>query len=92
VEQTHQHPRSRPPKGRDTPTGTDPDADYSGPGYEDTSFGQAVEEDRELAERLEHDTDDDAEAERRFEREATGAPARQRQSQDGPGGRQQQQQ
>ncbi|MDY7101259.1 MAG: hypothetical protein S0880_08730 [Actinomycetota bacterium] len=91
MEQTHQTPRQH-PEGRDTPTGTDEDARYAEPGYEDKSFGQAVDEDEELAERLAAETGDDAEAERRFEREATGAPARQRQSQDGPAGRQQQQQ
>ena len=38
--------------GTDTPTGTDPDAKWSEPGYEDKSLGQAVDQDSELAEQL----------------------------------------
>jgi len=66
--------------GTDTPTGTDPDAKWSEPGYEDKSLGQAVDQDQELAEELLEETGGDAaEAERRFEEESAGAPARERQ-------------
>ncbi len=68
------------PPGTDTPTGTDPDAKYEQPGYEDKSLGQAVEQDRQLAEELLDETDGDEEAaEERFDEEAAGAPALQRQ-------------
>lgn len=70
----------RPEPGTDTPTGTDPDAKWEGPGYEDKSLGQAVEQDEELVERLLDETDDEAEAERRFNEESAGAPALERQS------------
>ncbi|MGB6058080.1 MAG: hypothetical protein WBF71_07425 [Microthrixaceae bacterium] len=59
--------------GQDTATGTDPDARYEQPGYEDKSFGQAVNQDQELAERLDKEFDSD-EAERRFTEESAGAP------------------
>lgn len=69
-----------PPPGQDTATGTDPDARYDHPGYEDKSLGQAVEQDEELVDRLMDETGGDAEeAERRFARESAGAPALQRQ-------------
>ncbi len=68
-----------PPAGQDTQTGTDPDAKYDQPGYEDKSFGQAVGQDQELAERLEREAGDDTEAADRFESESAGAPARERQ-------------
>ena len=45
--------------GRDTPTGTDPDARYDEPGYEDKSLGQAVAEDAERVDRLVEETDGD---------------------------------
>jgi len=68
------------PHGTDTPTGTDPDAKWSEPGYEDKSLGQAVDQDQQLAEDLLEQTGgDEAEAERRFEEESAGAPARERQ-------------
>jgi hypothetical protein len=68
------------PTGEDTPTGTDPDATYAEPGYEDKSMGQAVDQDRELAERLlEESGGDPEEAARRFEEESAGAPAREHQ-------------
>lgn len=68
------------PHGTDTPTGTDPDATYDEPGYEDKSMGQAVEQDEELAEELLEETGGDVEeAEKRFEKESHGAPARERQ-------------
>ena len=67
------------PVGTDTPTGTDPDAKYEQPGYEDKSFGQAVAADAELAERIAAEEPDDEAAEERFEEEATGAPALDRQ-------------
>jgi hypothetical protein len=57
--------------GTDTPTGTDPDARYEQPGYEDKSFGQAVDADRELAEEIKDHDDPDAE----FEERSAGAPA-----------------
>lgn len=72
-----------PAPGTDTATGTDPDAKYEQPGYEDKSFGQAVEQDQELADRLIEQTGgDEHEAEQRFEQESTGAPARARQHDD----------
>lgn len=67
--------------GHDTPTGTDPDAKYVEPGYEDKSLGQAVSQDEELVEELLEETGGDVEeAERRFEEESAGAPARARQN------------
>lgn len=66
-----------PTPGHDTPTGTDPDAKYEEPGYQDKSMGQAGNEDQELVDELLEETDGDtAEAERRFEDESAGAPAR----------------
>lgn len=61
--------------GTDTPTGTDPDAKYEQPGYEDKSFGQAVDADQELVEELadEHG-DDTAAAEEEFRERSAGAP------------------
>ncbi|MGB3409790.1 MAG: hypothetical protein WBA45_01230 [Microthrixaceae bacterium] len=59
--------------GQDTATGTDPDARYEQPGYEDKSFGQAVNQDQELAERLDREFDPD-EAEMRFTEESAGSP------------------
>lgn len=67
-----------PEVGQDTPTGTDPDAKYEQPGFEDKSFGQAVDQDRELVEELDDALDAD-EASRRFDEESAGAPMRQRQ-------------
>lgn len=67
-------------RGTDTPTGTDPDATWKEPGYEDKSLGQAVDQDSDLAEDLLEETDGDVdEAEARFEEESHGAPARERQ-------------
>ena len=65
--------------GTDTPTGTDPDAKYEQPGYEDKSFGQAVDADQELAERIAAEEPDPQAAEERFAQESTGAPAIDRQ-------------
>ena len=68
------------PAGTDTPTGTDPDAKYDEPGYEDKSFGQAVDQDSELAQKLIREAGGDgAKAAERFEEESAGAPARERQ-------------
>ncbi|MDQ1383224.1 MAG: hypothetical protein QOG65_603, partial [Actinomycetota bacterium] len=62
--------------GHDTATGTDPDAKYDTPGYEDKSFGQAVNQDQELVEELLEETDGDVEeSERRFGHESAGSPA-----------------
>ncbi len=62
-----------PPAGQDTATGTDPEATYDGPGYEDKSLGQAVDQDRELADELLDETGgDEEEAARRFEQESAG--------------------
>ncbi|UDY37474.1 hypothetical protein [Dermatobacter hominis] len=69
--------------GTDTPTGTDPDAKYEQPGYEDKSFGQAVDQDQDLVDELLEETGGDTdEAERRFEEESAGAPAAERQASD----------
>ncbi|MGY6501773.1 MAG: hypothetical protein ACXIVQ_12900 [Acidimicrobiales bacterium] len=66
---------SEPKTGQDTATGTDPDAKYSEPGYQDKSLGQAVNQDEELVDELLEETDGDvAEAEERFEEESAGAP------------------
>ena len=70
------------PIGQDTPTGTDPDAEYVEPGYEDKSFGQAVDADQDLAERLAAEESDEQSASDRFDKEATGAPAIERQRGD----------
>lgn len=70
----------QPRPGTDTATGTDPDATYDQPGYEDKSLGQAVNQDQDLVEELLEETDGDEEAaEERFEEESTGAPTRRRQ-------------
>lgn len=70
--------------GRDTPTGTDPEALYVEPGYHDKSFGQAVDQDAALVAKIvEEEGDDLAHAEERFERESIGAPARRRQREEG---------
>lgn len=62
-----------PPPGTDTPTGTDPDATYDQPGYEDKSLGQAVQQDRQLVDELLEATDgDEDEAAARFEQESAG--------------------
>jgi hypothetical protein len=71
------------PAGQDTATGTDPDAKYEQPGYEDKSFGQAVDQDQDLAEELLEEADGDAdEAAARFEEESAGAPVLDEQSSD----------
>ncbi len=68
--------------GHDTATGTDPDAKYDSPGYEDKSFGQAVNQDQDLVDELLDDADGNVEeAERRFQDESAGAPALERQRQ-----------
>ncbi len=65
-----------PPTGQDTATGTDPDARYTEPGYQDVSFGQAVDRDAQLADQLMAEEGGDADAAaRRFENQAVGAPA-----------------
>jgi hypothetical protein len=69
--------------GRDTPTGTDPNAKWTGPGYEDKSLGQAVNQDAQLVDRLVEETGGDLDAaETRFNEESAGAPALDRQRQD----------
>lgn len=63
------------PTGQDTATGTDPDAKYTEPGYQDKSLGQAVNQDEELVDELLEETDGDVEAAaERFEDESAGAP------------------
>jgi hypothetical protein len=62
--------------GQDTATGTDPDAKYDLPGYEDKSLGQAVNQDEQLVDELLEETGVDVEeAERRFAQESAGSPA-----------------
>jgi hypothetical protein len=77
-------PVTPPARGpRDTPTGTDPRAKYSEPGYEDKSFGQAVAQDQALVDRLVRETGGDfSEADARFRRESAGAPVLARQDRD----------
>jgi hypothetical protein len=72
-----------PGPGRDTPTGTDPDAKYEQPGYEDKSLGQAVDQDRDLVDELAeaHPGDPDA-AEKEFAERSAGAPTLARQRED----------
>jgi hypothetical protein len=66
--------------GRDTATGTDPDAKYEQPGYEDKSLGQAVNQDAELAERIADEEGEDTErGAERFADEAAGGPTLKRQ-------------
>jgi hypothetical protein len=68
---------------RDTPTGTDPNAKYAHPGYEDKSMGQAVNQDQQLVDRLLDETGGDTRAaESRFASESAGAPALARQERD----------
>jgi len=71
---------SSPYGGTDTTTGTDPDAKYEGPGFEDKSFGQAVAADLELAAEIAEESETIEEADARFREEATGAPALKRQA------------
>lgn len=72
------------PEGTDTPTGTDPDATYDQPGYEDKSLGQAVQQDRELVDRLlEEEGGDDTAAAERFGAESAGRTTLERQSHGG---------
>lgn len=69
--------------GRDTATGTDPDAKYEQPGFEDKSFGQAVKQDMDLVDDLLDEEGGDLDrAEERFDNESAGSPtlARQRES------------
>jgi hypothetical protein len=69
--------------GYDTPTGTDPNAKYSTPGYEDKSLGQAVNQDQELVDELVQETHGDlGEAERKFNERSAGAPTLERQARE----------
>lgn len=69
--------------GYDTPTGTDPNAKYTEPGYQDKSFGQAVDQDQQLVEELVREADGDLdEAAARFAHESAGAPVLERQEQE----------
>jgi hypothetical protein len=64
------------PTARDTATGTDPNAKYSEPGYQDKSLGQAVAQDEQLVDRLMNETGGNVSAaEQRFSTESAGAPA-----------------
>ncbi len=75
--------RDQAPDGRigfDTPTGTDPDAKYVAPGYEDKSFGQAVASDQVLVDDLIAQSEGDLDAAAaRFRVASAGAPALERQ-------------
>lgn len=76
---------NQPTPGTDTATGTDPAAKYDRPGYEDKSFGQAVNEDQQLVEELLDGPDADVdEAERQFRARSAGAPALDRQEHASP--------
>jgi hypothetical protein len=69
-----------PAPGTDTATGTDPEATYDQPGYEDKSLGQAVDQDRALVDDLLDATGgDEVEAEARFDRESVGRTTLRRQ-------------
>jgi hypothetical protein len=66
--------------GRDTATGTDPNAKYEQPGFEDKSLGQAVNQDMELVDELIEEEDGDLDrAQSRFEEESAGSPVLERQ-------------
>jgi hypothetical protein len=66
--------------GRDTATGTDPDAKYEQPGFEDKSLGQAVNQDMELVDELVEEEDGNLDrAAARFEQESAGSPVLKRQ-------------
>lgn len=68
------------PTGQDTATGTDPDAKYDEPGYQDKSLGQAVDQDMDTVDALVAESDGDLdEAETKFDEESAGAPALARQ-------------
>jgi hypothetical protein len=68
--------------GRDTATGTDPDAKYEQPGFEDKSLGQAVNQDMELVDELIEEEDGNLDrAEKRFDQESAGSPVLERQEQ-----------
>jgi len=70
-----------PEPGTDTPTGTDPDAKYERPGYEDKSFGQAVDQDQQLVDDLVEEADGDLDrADERFRERSAGSPALDRQA------------
>jgi hypothetical protein len=72
--------RTPAPSGRDTATGTDPNAKYAEPGYQDKSIGQAVSQDEQLVDRLLDETHGDVgEAQSRFRTESAGSPALARQ-------------
>jgi hypothetical protein len=73
-------PPAGPPRGQDTPTGTDPNAKWSRPGFEDKSIGQAVNQDQQLVDELVDETGGDLQAaEDRFKERSAGAPALARQ-------------
>jgi len=63
-----------PEPGTDTATGTDPDAHYEQPGYEDKSFGQAVKQDQETVDRLLKEAGGDEEAAEKAFRDETKGP------------------
>ncbi len=66
--------------GRDTATGTDPDAKYEQPGFEDKSLGQAVNQDMDLVDQLiEEEGGDEQRAAQRFADESAGSPTLKRQ-------------
>jgi hypothetical protein len=71
--------------GRDTATGTDPDAKYEQPGFEDKSFGQAVNQDMDLVDDLIDEEGGDLDrAEERFDQESAGSPTLARQQEPEP--------
>jgi hypothetical protein len=59
----------------DTPTGTDPDATYEQPGYEDKSIGQAANQDQELVDELLEEAGGDTEAAQREFAERSHGPS-----------------
>jgi hypothetical protein len=68
---------------RDTATGTDPDAKYEQPGFEDKSLGQAVNQDMDLVDRLVDEEDgDQRRAAERFADESAGSPTLKRQGRE----------
>jgi hypothetical protein len=74
---------THPAPGTDTATGTDPDAKYDEPGYEDKSLGQAVNQDQQLVDDLlEQEGGNEEAAEAEFRERSAGAPALDRQEND----------
>lgn len=70
-------------EGQDTATGTDRDAKYEEPGFEDKSLGQAVDQDMNTVDALVAESGGELDAaDEKFEEESAGSPALARQDGD----------